>query len=56
MLGLTMPRRSWDVTDFIGYYAVAFVVYKALELGPYEAAVLLGRTVRLFVAAAQGHM
>lgn len=48
--------RSWDVTDFIGYFAVGFVAYKTLELGPYEAAVLFGRTFHVFVVAVQGHL
>ena len=45
-----------DVTDVIGYFAIGFLAYKTFELGPYEAALLFGRTVRVFIVALQGHL
>lgn len=47
-------HKAWDVMDVAGLCVLAFVVYKTVELGPYETAVLMGRCVRIFVVAVQG--
>ena len=43
-------------TNLVGICAWAFVVYKTIELGPYESAILFGRVVHVFVVAAQGYL
>jgi hypothetical protein len=48
--------RALAFTDAVGYCALAFVTYKTVELGPYEAAILFGRCLRVFIAAAQGYL
>ncbi len=48
--------RLMNTANAVGICACAFVVYKAVELGPYEAAILFGRIVHVFVVAAQGHL
>ncbi len=48
--------RLIGLTDAVGFCAVAFVVYKTAELGPYESAVWFGRLFRAFAVAAQGYM
>ena len=48
--------RLLDLTNAAGCCGLAFVAYKLFELGPYEAAVLLGRSFRIFVAAALGSL
>ena len=48
--------RLMNTTNSVGICAWAFVVYKTVELGPYEAAVLLGRLFHLFIVAAQGYL
>ena len=45
-----------NTTNAVGICACAFVVYKAVELGPCDAAILFGRIVHVFVVAAQGHL
>ena len=45
-----------STTNAVGICACAFVVYKAVELGPHEAAILFGRIVHVFVVAAQGNL
>jgi len=47
-------RRVLGFTDAIGFCALGFVVYKMAELGPYEAALLFGRALRVFLVAV-GH-
>ncbi len=47
--------RALGFMDAVGYCALAFVAYKTIELGPYEAAALFGRCLRVFIAAAQGY-
>ena len=46
--------RTWDLMDVVGFGLLGFVVYKTIELGPYESAILMGRCVRIFVVAVQG--
>ncbi len=53
--GWTMSRLI-GLTDAVGFCALAFVVYKTAELGPYESAVWFGRLFRAFAVAAQGYM
>ena len=48
--------RLMKTTNAVGICAWAFVVYKTVELGPYEAAVLFGRIVHVFIVAAQGYL
>ena len=45
-----------NLPDIVGACALAFVVYKTVELGPYETAILFGRIFHVFVAAAQGYL
>lgn len=49
-------NRALDLVDLIGVSAAGVAVYKIVELGPYEAIILLGRCVRVFIAAAQGYI
>ncbi len=49
-------NRALSLIDLIGVFAVGMAVYKIVELGPYEATILLGRCVRLFITAAQGYI
>ena len=46
--------RVLGVTGAAKICAVAFVAYKLVEIGPYEAALLFGRCVRVFIVAVQG--
>ena len=48
--------RVLDFADVVGYCALAFVVYKTIELGPYAAATLFGRCLHIFVVAARGYL
>ena len=43
-------------TNGVEICAWAFVVYRTIELGPYEAAIQFGRIVHVFVVAAQGYL
>jgi hypothetical protein len=47
--------RLMDLSDAAGGCAFGFVVYKTVELGPYEAAVWFGRCFHAFIAAALGY-
>lgn len=49
-----MPRLV-EMSDAVSVCAFGFVVYKAVELGPYDAAVWFGRCFHAFVAAALGY-
>ncbi len=48
--------RLLSLADAVGFCALAFMVYKTVELGPYEAAVLFGRLFRVFIVAALGYL
>jgi hypothetical protein len=48
--------RGLAFADAVGYCALALMVYKFFELGPYEAAALLGRCLRIFIAAVEGYI
>ncbi len=48
--------RALGLIDAIGYCLLAFVVYKTVQLGPYEAAMLFGRCVHVFTVAARGYL
>ncbi len=48
--------RLMDVTNVVWFCALAFVIYKTVELGPYGAAILLGRCFHVFVVAVQGYL
>jgi hypothetical protein len=48
--------RALDFTDAVGFFVWGYVVYKTVELGPYEAALLFGRAVRVFLVAAGGYL
>ncbi len=45
-----------DLTNAAGCFALAFVLYKVVELGPYEATALIGRCVHIFLTAALGRL
>ncbi len=49
-------HRLLNLTDLVGACAVGLAVYKFVQLGPYEASLLLGRSLRIFLAAVQGHI
>lgn len=51
-----MITRVFDLYCAVAYCFLAFVIYKGIELGPYEAARLLGRTLNVFITAAAGHL
>ncbi len=44
-----------SLADAVKVYALAFAVYKTVELGPYDAAIWFGRFVRAFALAAHGY-
>lgn len=48
--------RVPDFTNAVGYCALIFVVYKVLNVGPYEATIFFGRCLHVFIAAAQGYV
>ena len=48
--------RVLGFTDAVGFLVLGYVVYKMAELGPYEAALLFGRTLRVFLVAAGGYV
>jgi hypothetical protein len=47
--------RVLGFTDAVGFLVLGYVVYKMAELGPYEAALLFGRTFRVFLFAVGGY-
>ena len=49
-------RGVMTFADVVGCCAVAFVVHKTIEPGPYEVAILFGRYLHIFVAATQGYL
>ena len=49
-------HRAIGLPDLLGASAFGFVAYKTIELGPYEAAILIGRCVHVFVVAMQGYL
>ena len=49
-------HRSLNLTDLAGACFVGLVVYKVMEVGPYEASPLMGRCLRVFVNAMQGYL
>lgn len=48
--------RVPDFTNAVGLSALVFVIYKVVDLGPYEASILFGRCLHVFIAAAQGYI
>ncbi len=48
--------RAIDLTSTVGCCALAYGVYKVVELGPYEPAALVGRCFHIFFAAAVGYL
>lgn len=51
-----MINRVFDLYCAIAYCFMAFLIYKGLEIGPYETALLFGRTLNIFFAATAGYM
>jgi hypothetical protein len=49
-------RRSLNLLDLAGACFVGLIVYKAVEVGPYEASLLMGRCLRVFINAMQGYL
>jgi hypothetical protein len=48
--------QTWEMSHVAKYGALAFVVYKLVEMGPYESALLAGRCLHVFVVAVQGYL
>jgi hypothetical protein len=48
--------RVLGIADVVGFFGLGYVAYKMAELGPYEAALLFGRTLRVFLAAVGGNV
>jgi len=48
--------RVLSFTDTVGFLVLGYVVYKMAEVGPNEAALLFGRTLRVFLVAAGGYV
>ena len=51
-----MIARIFDLYCAVAYCFLAIVIYKAIEVGPYETALLFGRTLNIFVAASTGYL
>lgn len=49
-------NRLLGLTDFIGAGVIGLLVYKAVEVGPYEASLLMGRCLRILISSMQGYI
>lgn len=48
--------RSLNLIELVWACLAGLATYKVVEVGPYEASLLLGRCLRILIAAMQGYV